>query len=86
MLGFIGLVIPIVPQIPFFLLGVFFMSKGSPKFEKKIKSTALYKKYLSKVADKKNIERAVGLLIRIIIILCLCIAVLTGVWALINWL
>ena len=51
LLGVIGLVIPVVPQVPFFLLSVYLFSKGSPRFEKKLKSTKIYQKYVSKTSS-----------------------------------
>ena len=57
LLGAIGLVIPVVPQVPFFLLSVYLFSKGSPRFEKKLKSTKIYQKYVSKITEELSFHK-----------------------------
>lgn len=57
LLGVIGLVIPVVPQVPFFLLSVYLFSKGSPMFEKKLKSTKIYQKYVSKITEELSFHK-----------------------------
>ncbi|MBB5182758.1 DUF454 family protein [Catenisphaera adipataccumulans] len=41
-LGLIGLAIPIIPQVPFLLASAFCFSKGSERFNKKMKESRLY--------------------------------------------
>lgn len=45
-LGILGIVLPLVPTTPFFLLAVFSFSKGSDKFHDWFKSTKMYKGYI----------------------------------------
>ena len=45
-LGCVGIALPILPTVPFFLLTSFFFSRSSEKFDKWFKSTKVYKKYM----------------------------------------
>lgn len=51
-LGIIGLIIPIVPQIPFFIVSILFLAAASEKFKRYIISTNVYKKYIEKFVNK----------------------------------
>ncbi|WP_025022471.1 DUF454 family protein [Ligilactobacillus hayakitensis] len=53
-LGGIGLALPIIPQVPFFLLAIFFASKASPKFHKWIQKQKIYQKIITPI--KKSIK------------------------------
>lgn len=45
-LGVIGIVLPILPTVPFLLLTTFCFTKGSEKFDRWFKGTVIYKKHL----------------------------------------
>ena len=51
-LGVIGLVFPIIPQIPFLLIAFFCLSKGSPKVHAWIRKRKFYQKYILKFEHK----------------------------------
>ena len=59
LLGIIGLIIPIVPQIPFFIIGTIFIIIGFEKIKEKILESKLYEKYLKDFVDKNNILRKI---------------------------
>lgn len=42
--GIIGLLLPIIPQIPFFLFSAYCFSKTSPRFKNWVQSTTIYTK------------------------------------------
>ncbi len=46
-LGVIGLLLPVIPQVPFLAAGVASLSKGSEKFRKKMAENKMYQKYMS---------------------------------------
>ncbi|MBQ2347698.1 MAG: DUF454 family protein [Clostridia bacterium] len=50
--GIIGLLIPLIPQIPFFVLSVLFGSAGSRHIKIKVKRSRLYTKYMEKYVKK----------------------------------
>ena len=51
-LGFIGLLIPVIPQIPFFILGVVTLSAASTRFKRFFVGTEIYQKHLKEHVDK----------------------------------
>ena len=53
-LGLVGLALPIIPQIPFLLLGVILLSIASTRFKTFLKETELYKNHLKKYVDKSE--------------------------------
>lgn len=53
-LGFIGVVIPVLPTTPFLLLASYFFSKGSPKFNRWFLSTKLYKNHLEEFIETRS--------------------------------
>ncbi len=65
---------PVVPQVPFFIISVILISKGSPTIEKKIKSTYIYKKYLYKINDKIDLElvKRVTPIVIVFIVIAIC--------------
>ena len=75
MLGFIGLMIPVIPQVPFLLSGVFLVSKGSERFERKIKSTRIYKEYISKLKFQLDLHRVLKTVLKALWVITVFIAV-----------
>ena len=53
-LGFVGLLIPIIPQIPFFILGVLCMSAASSRFKRFLVGTGFYRQHLKKYVDRNE--------------------------------
>ena len=43
-LSFIGLLIPVIPQVPFFLLAMTYFSKGNSRFSRWINDQRAYRK------------------------------------------
>ena len=78
LLGVIGLVIPVVPQVPFFLLSVYLFSKGSPRFEKKLKSTKIYQKYVSKITEELSFHKYIKYTLIFLVIAIILGAVVTN--------
>ena len=42
LLGLIGLALPVIPQVPFLVLGVLLLARGSDRLRKKVRSLPLY--------------------------------------------
>lgn len=53
-LGIVGLILPIIPQVPFFLLSFICFVRCSPRIQKWFVGTALYQKYLKEMVEKKG--------------------------------
>lgn len=49
LLGFIGVLLPIIPGIPFFLIGLLFLAKGSRKFTKLLLRNQQIRKNIKKI-------------------------------------
>lgn len=58
LLGFVGLLLPIAPQVPFFIIGAICLMKSSNCIRDWVKQHALYKKALSKIYRKIEIIKA----------------------------
>ncbi|KAA9016473.1 DUF454 domain-containing protein [Niallia endozanthoxylica] len=56
-LGIIGIVLPLIPTTPLFLLAAFCFVKGSKKFDRWFKGTDMYKKYLEDFVRDKSMTR-----------------------------
>ena len=52
-LGCVGVVLPIIPSVPFFLVTVFCFAKSSKKLHDWFLSTKLYKKHLESFVQKR---------------------------------
>lgn len=52
-LGTIGIILPILPTTPFYLLASFCFVRGSDRFDKWFKGTKLYKKHLENFVNKR---------------------------------
>lgn len=52
-LGIIGVVLPIIPTVPFLLLTSFFFSKGSKRFNDWFTNSKIYKRYLEGFVKNK---------------------------------
>ena len=53
-LGIIGLLIPVIPQIPFFAVSIILLAMASDRFKRFIISTNVYKNHLKKYVDKNE--------------------------------
>lgn len=53
-IGGIGIVLPVLPTTPFFLLALMLFAKGSKRFHKWFMGTLLYKKYLETYVNTKS--------------------------------
>ncbi len=51
-LAVIGLILPIIPQVPFFVLSFMFLAGASRHFRKFIVSTKIFNKFLKGYVDK----------------------------------
>lgn len=56
-LGTIGIVLPILPTVPFFLLTVFCFANSSKRLHDWFVSTTMYKKHLESYVQKKGMTR-----------------------------
>lgn len=54
LLGLVGVVLPVLPTVPFLLAASFCLAKGSQRFHDWFLSTVLYTKYLEKFADPRQ--------------------------------
>lgn len=54
-LGSFGIVFPILPTVPFYLLSAFFLGKSSKKFEERLKNSTAYKKTVGEIKSKEGL-------------------------------
>lgn len=59
LLGFMGLMLPVVPQVPFLMAGAVLLSMGSEKIKQKIIHSDIYNKYLKEYVMKYKITRRI---------------------------
>jgi len=55
-LGTVGVVIPVLPTTPFYLVTVYCFARSSKRLEDWFKSTKLYKKHLESFVEKKGMK------------------------------
>lgn len=72
-LGSIGIVLPILPTVPFYMATVFCFAKSSETLHRWFIRTNLYKKYLDNFMKKKAMTRAVKLRIMIMVTVIMAI-------------
>ena len=65
LIGIMGIVLPIVPTTPLFLLTFYAFTKSSDKMARWFKNSNLYKKYLQQYIDRKALTRKQKLLMQI---------------------
>lgn len=53
-IGCVGIVLPILPTVPFFLVTVFCFANSSPKLHDWFVETKMYKKHLESFVQKKG--------------------------------
>lgn len=53
-LGIVGLMIPVVPQIPFFAISILLLAAASNRFKRFIVNSKLYNNHLKKYIDKNE--------------------------------
>ena len=58
-LGLIGLIIPIIPQIPFFVIGTIFLIIGFERIKNKILESNFYQEHLKDFVNKNNILKKI---------------------------
>ncbi len=56
-LGVVGIVLPILPTVPFFLLTAFCFAKSSERLHKWFLGTSMYKKYIGSYMKRKGMTR-----------------------------
>lgn len=55
-LGTIGIILPLLPTVPFYLLTLYCFSKGSQRLHQWFKQTDLYKKHLADFVQKRTMS------------------------------
>lgn len=59
--GAVGVVLPILPTVPFLMAALYCFARGSHKLENWFRQTSLYQKHLEPFMDKKEMTRKVKL-------------------------
>lgn len=82
--GTIGIILPILPTVPFYLLAMYSFAKGSKKIHKWFLGSILYKKYLSDFMYKQTMNttnkiRAICI-VTIIMIIGYCFMLNEFIW------
>ena len=74
--GAVGVVLPLLPTVPFLLLASFFFAKGSDRFHNWFKSTKLYKNHLESFEKNRSMTLKTKLCIVLPVSFMLCMAFL----------
>lgn len=56
-LGFIGVVLPILPTTPFLMLAAWLFTRSSPRFKSWLESTTIYQRYVGEFKRQGSISR-----------------------------
>jgi uncharacterized membrane protein YbaN (DUF454 family) len=56
-LGAIGVILPILPTTPFFILATFMFSKSSDKINDKLKNSKIYNKHFADFIENKTMSK-----------------------------
>lgn len=82
-LGTVGIILPILPTTPFYLLACFCFAKGSPQFHKWFTGTKLYQKYLAEFVRTRamTLKAKLGLCIPVSFILIITMVLIPS-WTL----
>ena len=59
LLGFIGLLLPVVPQVPFFIVGAICLMKSSDRIKYWVKDHRLYQINCQKVIEKSKLLKRI---------------------------
>ena len=70
-LGCIGIVLPILPTVPFFLVTVFCFAKSSQQLHDWFVGTKMYKKHLESFVEEKGmtVQTKVGIIIPVTLLM-----------------
>lgn len=81
-LGFIGVMLPVLPTTPFLLLSSFCFAKGSDRFDKWFKSTKLYKIHLKDFTENRSmtIKQKIYLLVFSDIMIAFPLVILNNIY------
>lgn len=82
-IGVVGVVFPILPATPFFILAAICFAKGSKRFQRWFSKTALYRNYVIPVLEQKAMEKQakINTLAILGIIFLICIFLVPIWWA-----
>ena len=58
-IGIIGLLIPIIPQVPFFVIGTVFLVIGFKSVKTKITESKIYNKYVKETVEKNKVLKTI---------------------------
>ena len=81
-LGTVGIVLPILPTTPFYLVTAYCFARSSDRLNNWFKGTKLYKKHLESFVQKKGMlpQTKAGILTTVTILMGLCIFFMARKW------